>query len=256
MQLRHAPGLVVGLRHPFPTDRNIEQLRPDNYFRAPSMNIVICDNTTNSFRTWPSTLGEHTTLSIADAILQPNIPNGLWCIHRTDWENGYCFNYLKKDGTEALINQSRENNSVVLWYSGGDLDNFSPGFGEKYPFIVPHGIGVENTFFKNIGILLNSASGKTGKELTESFMKWIKQIRPSSVPEALVAAYLLLSAHEKMDKPWNELTFTHWIAAGQQYQEIGGDENTDWCHVSEWDEDKIRDIKIKIGKLFSRVVPN
>lgn len=212
------------------------------------MHIVYCD----SIRTWPVILGVE-TVSVVNL---KGLPDGLWCVHVTDWKQRFCSNALGEARTTTLINGAKDNSIAILWYSGGDLSDFNPGFGEKYPFIVPHDVNGEHPFFKSISSFATSAADKQGQELAKALRPWIEQMTPSSVPEALVAAYLLLSAHEKMDKPWNELTFNHWIAAGQQYQKIGGDDDTDWGHVSDWDGEKIRDMKIKIGKLFSRVAPN
>ncbi|WP_333875784.1 hypothetical protein [Methylobacter sp.] len=71
--------------------------------------------------------------------------------------------------------------------------------------------------------------------------------------ETLVAAYLLLVANEKNSVPLDCMTGKQWGEACEQYKEIGGENDADWSNASEWDNDKIAKVKIKIRDLFSQV---
>lgn len=211
------------------------------------MNIIYVD----SKRLWPSTIGGMATKNLIEVKTLSELPNGLWCIHVSDWRGQFCLDHLGSEKKKTLIAQAKENFIAVLWYSGGELKDFNPGFGEKYPFIVPYDIGSEHSFFENIRGFITSASGKQEKGLTESLKKWIEQIKPSAVPEALVAAYLLLLAHEKIKTPLNDLTFNHWAEAGRQYQDNCVKDGTDWNCVSAWDDKTIGNVKTEIGNFLS-----
>ena len=216
------------------------------------MDIVYCDNTTNSSRGWPTALDGKEIVSVMD-IPKTNSPSGLWCIHRTDWQNGFCERYLKEAGVTSLIEQAKNGNVAVLWYSGGDLNDFNLSFGEKYPFTVPHGISSEHTFFQHIRDIVRSLSDKQEASLTKSLEKWIERIRPA-LPETLTAAYLLLVAQEKnIDVPLATLSDEQWKEACEQYKKISKDGEVNWSNAPSWGKDKIGEVRKQIGELFSRV---
>lgn len=99
-----------------------------------------------------------------------------------------------------------------------------------------------------VGLLTKINSGATANEVLEYILC---ELNRSVYPEALVAAYLLLIAHEKMKTPLNDLTFNHWAEAGRQYQDNCVKDGTDWSGVSDWDDETIGIVKTEIEKFLS-----
>jgi len=97
-----------------------------------------------------------------------------------------------------------------------------------------------------VGLLAKINNGATANEVWE----YIREHNRSAFPEALIAAYLLMIANEKVGVPLN---FPQWEEACEQYKAISEEKDADWSNASGWGADEIRKVKKKIGELFSQV---
>lgn len=75
-------------------------------------------------------------------------------------------------------------------------------------------------------------------------------------PEALMAAYLLTIANEKVGVPLRTMSNEQWNEAFSQFQPVRKEGEEDWSKACEWSPDKVREIREKIRVKLSQVTSN